>query len=75
MKTATIVGIVLIILGIISLGYQGISYTTQKKIVDVGPIHATENKHHNIPVPPVVGGILLVGGIVLVFSGSHRAGN
>ena len=73
MKTATIAGIVLLLLGVISLAYQGISYTTQKQVVDIGPIHATEDQKHNIPLPPVLGGILLVGGIVLLMTGSEKA--
>ena len=73
MKTATIAGIVLLILGVVSLAYQGITYTTQKKVVDIGPIHATEDQKHNIPLPPVIGGILLVGGIVLLMTGSTKA--
>ena len=75
MKTATIARIVLLILELISFAYQGITYTTQKKVVDIGPIHATENQEHNFPLPPVLGGILLVGGIVLLMSGSHRIGH
>jgi uncharacterized membrane protein len=73
MKTATIAGIVLLILGVISLAYQGISYTTQKQVVDIGPIHATEDQKHNIPLPPVLGGILMVGGIVLLMAGPEKA--
>lgn len=72
MKTATIAGIVLLILGVISLGYQGISYTTQKQVVDIGPIHATEDQKHNIPLPPILGGIFLVGGIALLVTGSQK---
>jgi hypothetical protein len=73
MKTASIAGIVLLILGIISLAYQGISYTTQKKVLDVGPIHATKNQEHNIPLPPILGGLMMVSGIVLLVSGSKNA--
>ena len=72
MKTATMVGFVLLILGILSLAYQGISYTTQKKVVDIGPIHATKNQEHNIPLPPILGGLMMVGGIVLLVSGSRN---
>jgi len=73
MKTVSIVGFVLLILGIISLAYQGFSYTTQKKVVDIGPIHATKNEEHNIPLPPVLGGLMMVSGIVLLVSGSKNA--
>jgi hypothetical protein len=60
MKPASIVGILLIIVGVIAFGYQGISYTTQKKVLDVGPIQATKEEHHTIPLPPIVGGIALL---------------
>jgi uncharacterized membrane protein len=69
MKTATVVGIILIILGIVSLAYQGITYKTEKKVVDIGPIEATKTEHKTIPLPPILGGIALVGGILLVLVG------
>jgi hypothetical protein len=73
MKSATIAGIVLIILGIFSFAYQGISFTTREKVVDVGPIHATKDEKHTVPLTPVLGGLLLVGGVLLVLSGSRAA--
>ena len=72
MKTATLVGILLIVLGIIALAFQGITYTRQRKIVDVGPIHATAETKERIPLPPILGGIALVGGISLVIVGARR---
>jgi hypothetical protein len=71
MKSATLAGIVLIVLGILSFAYQGISVTTQKKVVDVGPIHATKDEKHTLPIPPVIGGILLIGGIALLLTGQR----
>jgi hypothetical protein len=71
MKSATLAGIVLIVLGILSFGYQGISVTTQKKVVDVGPIHATKDEKHALPLPPVIGGILLIGGVALLVTGQR----
>jgi uncharacterized membrane protein len=73
MKTASIVGILLIVLGVISLGYQGINYTTQKKVLDVGPIQATKEEHKTIPLPPIIGGIALVGGIALLFANGKNS--
>jgi hypothetical protein len=70
MKPISIVGIVLIILGVIGLAYQGISYTKRKDIVDIGPIHATKDTHETIPIPPVLAGIALVGGIALIAVGA-----
>ena len=72
MKPATIVGIVLILISIIALGYQGITYTTREKVVDLGPIEATAEREKTIPIPPVVGVIALVGGVVLVLAGNKR---
>jgi hypothetical protein len=69
-KTATIAGMVFVILGTISLAYQGISYTTQKKVVDIGSLHATKDEKHIEPLPPILGGLLLVGGTILPVSGS-----
>jgi hypothetical protein len=73
MKSATLAGIVLIVLGILSFAYQGISVTTQKKVVDVGPIHATKDEKHTLPLPPVLGGLLLIGGVALLFTGQRSA--
>jgi len=73
MKTASIAGIVLIVLGIIGLIYQGVGYTKRKDVLDVGPIHATKDTHETIPIPPVLGGIALVGGIALLVAGAKSA--
>ncbi|MEZ4550040.1 MAG: DUF3185 domain-containing protein [Desulfobacterales bacterium] len=66
MKTTLILAIVLIGIGIAAFGYQGISYTTREKVVDIGPIEMTADKTQTIPLPPVVGGIALAGGIALL---------
>ena len=73
MKTATIVGIILIILGVVSLAYQGITYTTREKAIDIGPIEATAEKQKTIPLPPVLGGCALAGGVALLIVGARRA--
>lgn len=67
------VGIVLIVLGVIALAYQGITYTTRKKVLDIGPIQATKEEHKTIPLPPIVGGLALVGGVALLIAGSKDA--
>jgi drug/metabolite transporter (DMT)-like permease len=69
----TFLGIALIIIGFIVLAYQGVTYTTHKKIVDIGPIQATTEEHHNIPLPPILGVLALLGGIVVMVS--DRRGN
>lgn len=66
------IGIALLVLGALALAYQGINYTRTEKIFDVGPIHATAEKHERIPLPPVVGGLALVGGIVLLVVGARK---
>ena len=73
MKSLSIAGIVLIILGILALAYQGFTYTKRERVVDVGPIHATRDKTKTFPVPPVVGGLALVGGVVLLVAGAKRS--
>ena len=70
MKTATLAGIVLLVLGIFALAYQGITYTTHKKVFDIGSIHATEAQKHTVPLPPVLGCVALIGGVVLLASGA-----
>ena len=72
MKAATLIGILLIALGIASLAYQGISYTTREKVVDIGPIEATKETRKTIPLPPLLGGLALVGGVVLIVVGTGR---
>jgi hypothetical protein len=71
MKSAKVLGLVLIVLGILSFAYEGISFTTQKKIVDIGPIHASKDERHTVPISPILGGLLLVGGVILVLSDSR----
>jgi drug/metabolite transporter (DMT)-like permease len=71
MKGSRILGIVLIVIGVISLAYQGITYTTQKKIIDMGPIHATKDEHHTISLPPVIGIVALIGGAVVLVLGKR----
>jgi uncharacterized membrane protein HdeD (DUF308 family) len=61
-------GIVLIILGVLALAYQGIRYTTQEKLVDIGPLQVTTTEKKTIPLPPIVGGVALIAGIVLILA-------
>ena len=72
MKPITWIGIVLAVLGALALAYQGINYTRQEKVLDIGPIHATAEKHERIPLPPVLGGLALAGGIVLLVIGARQ---
>jgi uncharacterized membrane protein HdeD (DUF308 family) len=63
-----ILGIALIILAVVAFAYQGITYTTQEEVLDVGPLKATVEKDKTIPLPPIVGAAALIGGIVLLLS-------
>ncbi|MFH2002013.1 MAG: DUF3185 domain-containing protein [Planctomycetota bacterium] len=72
MKKYTLTGIILIVVGIIALAYQGITYTTREKVVDIGPIQVSADKTKTLPLPPIVGGVALVGGIVLLVIGNKK---
>ena len=72
MKPKIIIATVLIILGITALAYQGITYKTREKVVDLGPIQVTAEKTRTFPLPPILGAIALVGGIVLLLTGSRK---
>ena len=66
------VGIVLIVIGVIALAYQGISYTTHKKVLDIGPIQATREERHTVPLPPILGALALIGGLVIIVTDRRR---
>jgi len=72
MKTQSILAAILIAIGIIAFAYQGISYTTTEKAVDLGPIQISAEKTHTLPLPPIVGGLALVGGILLLLKGGNK---
>jgi hypothetical protein len=72
MKPAGIIGIILIVAGALALIYGGITYTTHKKSIKVGPVQASASTHNTIPLPPILGAVLLAGGIVLVVVGGKR---
>jgi hypothetical protein len=72
MKPITIVGVLLIVLGVIALGYEGITYTTREKVLDIGPLKASVDKKKTIPLSPALGAAALIGGIVLVVVGARR---
>jgi uncharacterized membrane protein len=69
----TLVGIALILLGIVAFAYQGITYTSREKIIDIGPLQATAETQKTIPLSPLLGGLALVGGIVLVVVGAKKS--
>jgi len=73
MKTNTVLAIILIIVGIVAFAYQGITYTSSEKVIDLGPVQVTTEKTRTFPLPPIVGGIALVGGILLLLVGSKKS--
>jgi hypothetical protein len=73
MKAATVLGIVLIVLGVLALAYQGITYTTREKVVDLGPLKITADKEKSIPLPPILGALALAGGVILVIVGVRKS--
>jgi hypothetical protein len=62
-------GIILIVLGLSGLAWGGFTYTTTEKVIDLGPIHATREKTHSVPLPPIAGAVAIMGGIVLAAGG------
>ncbi|MEP6685774.1 MAG: DUF3185 domain-containing protein [Verrucomicrobiota bacterium] len=73
MKPAGILGIILIIIGIVALAYGGFSYTKREKVIDAGPLQVSADREKTIPLPPILGGLCLVGGIILVVAGNKSA--
>lgn len=73
MKPIMLIGLVLIVLGAGALVYQGFTYTSREKIIDIGPLQASADTQKTIPVPPLVGGLAIVGGFVMVIMGSRKS--
>jgi membrane-bound ClpP family serine protease len=72
MRLKTVIAGILIVLGIVALAYQGITYTSMGRVIDLGPMHVTSEETHHIPLPPILGVIALVGGIVLLVVDRRR---
>ncbi len=73
MTTKTIMGVLLIAVGLVAFAYQGISYTTKEKPVDLGFVQVTPEKTRWIPLPPIVGAIALTGGVALLLRNTKAA--
>jgi len=67
-----LIGIVLIVLGVAGLAYGGLTWTTSEKVVDMGPLQVSQDKSHSLPLPPIVGGVCLVAGVLLLVSGGRQ---
>jgi drug/metabolite transporter (DMT)-like permease len=64
-------GIILVVVGLVGLAWGGFSFTTREKVADIGPIHASRDKTHSVPLPPIAGALALVGGVVLLVAGKN----
>jgi len=71
MKAPTIIGIVLIVIGIVGFALGGFSFTHEKKVVDMGPVQIDRQKKETVPIPPILSGIAIVGGLALVVVGAR----
>lgn len=72
MRPIMIIGVILIVLGVAGLVFEGINYTTREKVVDIGGLQVTAQKEKTLPIPAVVGGLLLAGGVVVVVVGARK---
>ena len=72
MKPIAMVGVVLIVLGLVALVYQGITYTSRETVIDIGPVHATADRQRTLPLPPVLGAVAVAGGVALLIAGSRQ---
>ena len=72
MKAATLVGILLIILGIAGFAMGGVSFTHEKKDVDLGPVQLSHKQKDTLPISPILSTLALVGGIGLLVAGSRK---
>ena len=72
MNTRTLTAVILVTAGIVAFAYQGITYTTREKAIDLGSVHVTTEKTRTLPLPPIVGAITLIGGIVLLVTGRKQ---
>jgi len=72
MKPGTIIGLILIVLGVVGFALGGFSFTHKEKVLDVGPVEATADDKETVPIPPILAGLALVGGVVLVAASARR---
>jgi hypothetical protein len=72
MRLITVVALILVAIGIVALAYQGITYTTSEKVVDLGPVQIEAKRQKTLPLPPVVGIVALVAGVALLLVRGRR---
>jgi hypothetical protein len=72
MRSITVVGVLLIVLGLVALAYQSITYTSRETVIDIGPVHATADRERTLPLPPVLGVAAVAGGVMLLIAGVRK---
>jgi hypothetical protein len=72
MKPIAILGVLLIVLGLAALVYQGVTYTSRETVIDIGPITATADRQKTMPIPPVIGILAVAGGVALLVVGARK---
>jgi hypothetical protein len=72
MKPSLIAGVLLILLGVVALAYQGITYRSQDTVLDIGPLHATAEREHTLPLSPLLGIAAVAGGVILLVVGARQ---
>jgi hypothetical protein len=68
-----VIAVLLIVLGLVALAYGGITMTTRDKIVDLGPVEVTQEEQHRLPLPPIVGGVAVAAGIIMLVAGARKS--
>ena len=68
MKQSMVAGVILIVLGALALAYQGFTYTTREKVINLGPIQASVDKEKTVPLPPILGGLAIAAGVIVIFT-------
>jgi len=72
MKPMTLAGVVLLVLGLVALAYQGFSYTSRETVIDIGPIKATADTEKRVPIPPIAGAAAVLAGVALIVAGQRK---
>jgi len=72
MKPMAVFGVLLVVLGLVALVYQGITYTSRETVIDIGPLHATAEREKTLPLPPVLGIVAVAGGVALLVAGGRK---
>jgi hypothetical protein len=72
MKGTVLLGALLLIAGLVGLASPMITYTKTEKVVDIGPVEVTAEREKHVPLPPIVGGLAAIAGLVIIVAGSRK---